>query len=291
MPGRRRKIKCTFIHGDSRCANCLARGTQCVDQRDVDGVDDFAPEDSATTLRERVAGLERQLADVMQTLRSDMQHNRNQGVSMNTPDGSDIEPTLDADHEADVNPQPTFQGLVDDIYGNWNFHRQEAEGNVRVSISEKKASKLCKTLRSNLPDFDTLLENFQNHGSWWSHWRRQVQSEGEDLEDISDFVHRSYASRHPGDLGSLIAAYARHTWRGKVYLYGYIESMVISDAVYSSTIEGLECLILVAQCYMDVGQPRRAWLVYQRGIALARIMVRCCNATLVLKPFLTSHRA
>lgn len=185
MPGRRRKIKCTFIHGDARCANCLARGTQCIDQRDVEGADDFYIDDSAVSLRERVTTLERQLADVLQTIQRDLRRDRALDHSPQPAEGSDIEPISDLTGKAGFNP------TVSDIYAEWNYERAPAGENVRISLSIRKAGKVCKTLRACLPSLDTLLDTFSKHGSWWPHFQRQIRPEGEPMEEISAFVLRT----------------------------------------------------------------------------------------------------
>jgi hypothetical protein len=40
-----------------------------------------------------------------------------------------------------------------------------------------------------------------------------------------------------------------------------------------STVEGLECLILLAVLYADEGQPRRSWMTYRRGVMVAHLTV------------------
>lgn len=35
----------------------------------------------------------------------------------------------------------------------------------------------------------------------------------------------------------------------------------------------MECIILQGKCCLDIGQPRRGWLTYRRGLALAQLTV------------------
>ncbi|KLU85747.1 hypothetical protein MAPG_04767 [Magnaporthiopsis poae ATCC 64411] len=41
---------------------------------------------------------------------------------------------------------------------------------------------------------------------------------------------------------------------------------------YAATSEGLECLVLLAYCYMDSGMPRRAWYLWRKGLGIAQMM-------------------
>ena len=58
------------------------------------------------------------------------------------------------------------------------------------------------------------------------------------------------------------------------HLFAAVESLVISDFAHAATLEGMECLILLAKSYTDIGQPRRAWFVWRKGIAIAQLTVR-----------------
>jgi hypothetical protein len=57
--GRRRKIRCKFHSSDaSTCIQCAARGSRCLDQRDVSPVNHGAISDESTSFRERAIALE-----------------------------------------------------------------------------------------------------------------------------------------------------------------------------------------------------------------------------------------
>ena len=59
----------------------------------------------------------------------------------------------------------------------------------------------------------------------------------------------------------------------------YIEAVdrwFLSDDEYAASLEGLECLILKSKWYADVGQPRRAWIAYRKGLMYAQLMVSSC---------------
>ncbi|KAH8883476.1 hypothetical protein GQ53DRAFT_752956 [Thozetella sp. PMI_491] len=69
----------------------------------------------------------------------------------------------------------------------------------------------------------------------------------------------------------LVVAYARSSNQDN-HLYDIVERLVICDDVCAATLDGLECLVLLAKSYTDIGQPRRAWATWRRGIMLALLM-------------------
>jgi hypothetical protein len=85
----------------------------------------------------------------------------------------------------------------------------------------------------------------------------------------------------PLNLGILVSAFGRSTEENHPSKYfNLVDSLIISDNDYVSTVKGMECIILQAKCYLDIGQPRRAWLTYRRGIAMTQLMV-----SILLYPF------
>ena len=74
-------------------------------------------------------------------------------------------------------------------------------------------------------------------------------------------------------LGTLATAYARSLDKDRD-IYAMVDSLIVSDLTYAATQEGLECLILLAKSYTDIGQPQRAWLTWRKGMAIAQLMVR-----------------
>jgi hypothetical protein len=139
---------------------------------------------------------------------------------------------------------------------------------------KQKAKYVCETLRSALPGYDTIMSTLSANGAWWSSFRHKTHAISQaPAEALAAFAARSYTSNNPAELGILVAAYARSS-NQDYHLYAIVDSLIISDSVYSTTIEGMECLILLAKSYIDIGQPRRAWLMYRRGMAIAQLMVR-----------------
>lgn len=136
----------------------------------------------------------------------------------------------------------------------------------------------CRFLRAALPSYDSILEVLESNGAWWNSFCQKTQliSQGLAIEPLAIFAARAYTSTSPSEVGALAVAYARSlgTYHDILQL---VENTVISDYTFISTIKGLECVILLGKTYTDIGQPRRAWLVWRKGMAIAQLMVyRIC---------------
>lgn len=149
---------------------------------------------------------------------------------------------------------------------------------------ERKANSVCETLRSALPSYDATMSILSKNGAWWNSFRLKSHAVHEaPVEPLAAFGRRTYTTSNPAELGILVAAYAR-SMNQSHHLYDLVDRMVIADFSYSATLEGLECLILLAKSYTDIGQPRRAWFMWRRGIAIAQLMVPIPNCILPCDP-------
>jgi hypothetical protein len=93
------------------------------------------------------------------------------------------------------------------------------------------------------------------------------------IEPFPDFVRRAYTSDQPSDLGKMAIAFAFASDVDESHIYALVDRLVVSDMTYMSTVEGLECLILLAVLYADEGQPKRSWMIYRRGVMVAQLTV------------------
>lgn len=160
----------------------------------------------------------------------------------------------------------------------------------RLQLAEQKAKHVCETLRSALPGYDVIMSTLSKNGAWWSSFRHKIHAISQKpVEALATFAARSYTSDNPAELGILFAAYARSLNRSH-HLYAIVDSLVISDFAYSATIEGMECLILLAKSYTDIGQPRRAWFMWRRGMAIAQLMVQVISYIPSQKSLLTLRK-
>ncbi|KAH7305212.1 hypothetical protein B0I35DRAFT_444162 [Stachybotrys elegans] len=135
------------------------------------------------------------------------------------------------------------------------------------------SAEACQLLRSAMPSYDTMMDVLRRQGTWWNSYRQKVQviSSTSRIEPLLDFATRVYTTNNPSELATLAVAYARSIG-GAHDILERVESTIISKTAYVATITGLECLIILGKTYTDFGQPRRAWLVWKRGMAIAQLM-------------------
>lgn len=51
-----------------------------------------------------------------------------------------------------------------------------------------------------------------------------------------------------------------------------VDKLITSDDEIAATIDGLECMILEAKYHINMGRPRRSWLLYHRAIAFGQLL-------------------
>lgn len=145
--------------------------------------------------------------------------------------------------------------------------------------AEDKTKITCEKLRSSLPSYDTLMSIVERNGAWWSSFYQKIHTDSHTaIKELKTFATQNYTSNNPVHIAILVVAFARSSG-GNSHLYDLVDSLILSDRAYSATVDGLECLILLAKCYTDTGQPRKAWLLYHRGISNAQMMVRALLKT------------
>jgi hypothetical protein len=156
-----------------------------------------------------------------------------------------------------------------------SFQQEKLNQSTLVKRSHKRSRdhELCIALRSHLPSFDMIMAALEENGKWWDSFNSKIHSDiCASADGLIEFARKVYTTNNPTELATLVTAYARST-SGNNHLYDFVDRTVISDMKCLETIEGLNCLILLGKSYIDVGEPKRAWLLYRRGIAMAQILV------------------
>jgi hypothetical protein len=139
--------------------------------------------------------------------------------------------------------------------------------------SQRKANDVCQVFRSAMPSYDVLMSSLSGHKSWWHSFRFKTHlNSKEPPEGLASFASRTYTSSNPALLGTLATAYARSL--NKYHrIYTIVDRLVVSDFEYASTIEGMHCLIFLAKSLTEIGHPRRSWLIWRKGMAIAQLIV------------------
>lgn len=139
--------------------------------------------------------------------------------------------------------------------------------------SDSKDADICDTIRYALPAFDKLIREFESNGGWWTTFRLKcgVHVDGVS-ESLSEYAKSVYDSVRPTDVGKVAIALGRSSSANENVL-ALVDNLVLSNNNYAASTDGLDCFVLMAKCYIDIGQPKKAWLTCRRGIALAQLMV------------------
>lgn len=140
---------------------------------------------------------------------------------------------------------------------------------------QAKKERTKRALLAMLPPYDQLHKILNSNGEWWQTWRRKCSGTSTSEETLPQFASRALASGNIGSIGTVVLSVGICSDDEKE-VERYIETIdrwVLADDEYAATLEGMECLILKSKWYADVGQPRRAWLSYRKGLMYTQLMV------------------
>lgn len=152
---------------------------------------------------------------------------------------------------------------VDDMMG---------ENSARFKAKRERAK---QGLIAILPPLDQVQRLFASNGDWWHTWRRKCSGTSSPDQTLIDFASKALADGNIGAIGTVVMAVGICS-ADEEDVEKYIEAVdryVLSDDEYAATLEGMECLILKSKWYADVGQPRRAWIAFRKGLMYAQLMV------------------
>ncbi|KAH7029811.1 uncharacterized protein B0I36DRAFT_270479 [Microdochium trichocladiopsis] len=265
---RQRKIRCTFAPGAQVCGPCSIRGTTCLEQ----GTSGSSPLSEAREQRGQSQHCQQTRHEThnaeMELERDD--EDRSADLRVLSTGLSQQPPFLAAISFSEPSVAETstpMSGPLGSSASNTPF------SSARVENGRERAARACKVLRSNLPSYDDLLTVLEGGANWWNSFRRKTQiiSQAHPIESLTAFAARAYTSSTPAEVGTLAVAYARSTG-SNTRLYSLVDDVILSDFRLAATLAGLECLVLVAKTYTDIGQPRRAWLTWRKGMMMAQIM-------------------
>jgi hypothetical protein len=147
-----------------------------------------------------------------------------------------------------------------------------------LTVSQQE---LCRKLRSELPSFDEMFIVLSENNFWWNSFVRKIKLPILlQTESLPEFARRVYTSSRPVELGILAIAYARASGTAN-HLFDMVDKTVLTDDRYLGTIDGLGCLVLLGKSFVDIGAPKKAWLLQRRGISMAVYLV--CKPVIEMK--------
>ncbi|KAF2684675.1 hypothetical protein K458DRAFT_442514 [Lentithecium fluviatile CBS 122367] len=143
------------------------------------------------------------------------------------------------------------------------------------SLAHKaKKERTKQALLGVLPPFDRLNTIMNSNSEWWQTWRRKCSGTSSSDETLAQFASKALAEGNIGAMGTVVLAVGICS-DDEQQVERYVEAIdrwVLADDEYAATLEGMELLILKAKWYADVGQPRRAWLAYRKGLMYTQLM-------------------
>ena len=306
---RRRKIKCTFEPGRTAvCNECYARGSTCIDQEHGD-VQSYAQttttDQSSYSLRERVTQLEGLVKDVLHRIPDNGINStsnstpevRNSGGSTDTQTAAEVLKSLRTSTAPHFEEEPLE--LPDymregapalSLFDNAVLSRKDSPPEMSRSRYNKSKS-LVAQLNSLLPSPRDLEIILDDSSDWWNVWRVMYPEITDPrCATIKESVGHSLRSENPGEIGKILLCIALSIYQlpadwdfRKVNLNGSrtevmehyvntIDRLVSSDDEIAATLDGIECIVLQAKYHINLGRPRKSWLLFRRAVSFAQLL-------------------
>lgn len=163
---------------------------------------------------------------------------------------------------------------ADDRYTVENRHDDDiAAGNTIAHSAKREKSK--QALIAMLPPYDQLTKLLNSNSDWWQTWRRKCSGTSGPEQTLPQFAAQALTTGNIGAIATVVLSVGICSSENDDDVERYIEAVdrwFLSDDEYAASLEGLECLILKSKWYADVGQPRRAWIAYRKGLMYAQLM-------------------
>ena len=301
---RRRKIKCTFEAGRTAiCNECYARGSTFIDQEhgDINAYAQQAAEQSSYSLRERVTQLEGLVKQVLHRFPDGHNPGDSPSVDRTQVDAQAAE-VLKSLKTGAAPTSPTIEesiylpgGLRDEapaltLFDNAVISRKDSA--PAVSRSQYNKSKtVIAALNQLLPsphDLEIILESSHE---WWTIWRKMFpQITDRRCETMKQSVSHSLRSEKPAEIAKIMLCIAisihqmphgfdwsrlqlKESRSQLIEKYvSTVNRLIVSDDEIAATVEGIECMALEAKYQVNMGRPRRAWLLYTRAISFSQLL-------------------
>lgn len=299
---RRRKIKCTFDAGrPSICNECHTRGSTCIDQEhgDISVFNSNSTTEQNASLKERVSYLEDLVKQVLHKMPHPDQGQMSPSTMHAETQAAEVLKSLKSPvRVASVTDESYLmpigagnaEGTALALFDNSVITRKE----VAVPMSQAqydKSKQVIAALLTLLPspeDVEIILDHSQE---WCAVWRTMFP----DLTDarsvtIKESISRYLRSEKPAQIAKIMLCIALSInqlpqdfdW-SRVSIQespselteryvNTVDRLVTSDDEIAATVDGLECMILEAKYHINMGRPRRSWLLYHRAIAFGQLL-------------------
>lgn len=303
---RRRKIKCTFETGRTAvCNECYARGSTCIDQEhgDVQSYAQSSAEQSSYSLRERVTQLEGLVKQVLDRLPDNSSEidpptrDQRTGSAADTQTAAEVLKSLRTtavppSHEEAIQlPGGLREGAPAlSLFDNAVLSRHDVP--VEISRSQYNKSKMVvAALNALLPSPHDLEIILDASSEWWYIWRTMFPAiTDRRCETIKESVGHSLRSEKPAEIAKVLLCIAMSIYQlpadwdfSRVRLSGSrtdimeqyvsaVDRLITCDDEIAATLDGIECICLQAKYHINLGRPRRSWLLFRRAIGFGQLL-------------------
>ncbi|KIV93008.1 hypothetical protein PV10_04253 [Exophiala mesophila] len=294
------------------CNECYARGSTCIDQEhaDVQALNQpVSDQSSSYSLRERVSQLEDLVKQVLHRLPE--KEAQTDSSSSLLPDSNKshldaqaaevlkslkssfqrAEPQLEEEEESALLPGGVrHDAPALSLFDNDVIKTNQSQHVVsRAQYNKNKA--LLDALRQLLPSLHDLEIILVNSHEWWTIWRQMFPEISDSrCETIKDSVSHSLRSDKPAEVAKIMLCIALGVhqlpldfdWSSldtkeepselMARYISTVDRLITSDDEIAATLEGIECMMLEAKHHINMGRPRRAWLLFHRAIAFAQLL-------------------
>lgn len=186
-------------------------------------------------------------------------------------------------------------GLRDDapaltLFDNAVIERKESQP-VVSRAQYNKTKTLLAALNKLLPSINDLEIILEQSHEWWTIWRKMFPEITDSRCDtIRESVSHSLRSEKPAELAKIMLCIAisihqlpnNFDW-SKLHLsedpaelmeryIATVDKLITSDDEIAATLDGIECMMLEAKYHVNMGRPRRAWLLFHRALAFAQLL-------------------
>ena len=186
-------------------------------------------------------------------------------------------------------------GLNDSIYREFStgsLRPAGFESSPHFRKSRIKRAKVCEALTDLLPSHTAMYEILENGGVWWNILRKMLPYMCcEDTKmTIQSYVFLALNQDNPSVIGcalswmaislqSLLPDFESNHLGLPLpvsdltqHYVSSVDRLIVSDDELSISLEGIECILLQAQFYGNVGRPRKGWTTIRRGLSHAVLL-------------------
>ena len=287
------------------CNECYARGSTCIDQEHGEPQPATTPSsEQSYSLRERVTQLEGLVREVLNRLpENNAQRESASSVSQSPAFGQG---ETRAAAEALKNLKTSASGPAIDSSLTLPYSRHEDAPTLSLfdnavisrrkevppasTNQDSKSKRLLRELHRMLPqpkDMDIIIDT---GSKWWGLFMYMFHTKKDPkCGTFRDAVSQSLPSDKPAEVAKIVLGIAvclnqmSPRYVQKLNLPSSVKNfmelsvntvgqLITSNDEYGATFEGIECMVLEAKFHMDLGRPRRAYILYRRAISFGQLI-------------------